>query len=690
MTSGIAQEDSRLSSLVVDDDDDDDAEERLNILVVVFDIILCSLRYEEGQDDEVGRDVRTARNLSRGRAMSICFLDMATTTPSEFMAFAKDMGLERLPPITDPSPSSNLTGLAVLNNICHLIEHLHALKVENNRLRAHLDLVNDVDRFLSRTGESEGKPLLHSTLSIPGDEKFPRRSWKVRKFSSNSFSISSKDRAGRSLVISIRWNSSSGLDHHDESTSFLPTDDLSPGQSNWHNWSKVRHALHFSLRRKKSPDSLSVSHGERSIPAISISVESDEEKHAKTKKSTNNANLSPVSDYHRRVFHGEDTDRDDESIRSDDKRGIYAQHDSTYLSASATLINDEDASFARKQSKIGREVRFNSLLRLSRKAKHRSVLRLSLIEFALAPVSIHHEQINFHPPATFLLHSTDVSTGPAFLDLLAHYRHKLRSKLDTVKKQFSEQIPSPRFHGSTFEEIGRVLRCSSVLKHSPLGSGLNHALLSAKLAPAMTKSYQQKMRDWQRLQKSDFLVNYRRQSISPEIRRASLASVHLSAPLDLPVLLSPILSPQQRSLIVHQWREIMAEELVLRRKQDFLQERLLHLKQLENNLKELKTRIFSSNGEESFLRHRSLSSSERDAPRRSRSLQTVVSMPASWTLAVQSAAYSDVLDGTSLKSSERALLFHQHFFQQLKHLRDDREQFEESLSSDLRRSSPCA
>ena len=38
-------------------------------------------------------------------------------------------------------------------------------------------------------------------------------------------------------------------------------------------------------------------------------------------------------------------------------------------------------------------------------------------------------------------------------------------------------------------------------------------------------------------------------------------------------------------------------------------------------------------------------------PQRCRSLQTLISMPASWILAVQSAAYSDVLDGTSNKTT---------------------------------------
>lgn len=38
-----------------------------------------------------------------------------------------------------------------------------------------------------------------------------------------------------------------------------------------------------------------------------------------------------------------------------------------------------------------------------------------------------------------------------------------------------------------------------------IGSGLNRAILTAQIAPALTKSYQQKMREWEIMQKSQFL-----------------------------------------------------------------------------------------------------------------------------------------------------------------------------------------
>lgn len=206
----------------------------------------------------------------------------------------------------------------------------------------------------------------------------------------------------------------------------------------------------------------------------------------KKKKITTSTNLSPLDDYHRRPCHADETDQDEESIRSEDKRNIYAQHDSTYsssheranLSASTTLINDDESSaFTRKQSKIGRhsrgELTVCELVAWTRNAmqvsaccfppvrhKHRSVLLLSVIEF----------------PRRSCLHTTSRSTfltrrpfpPPPPLNrchriLLAHYRHKIRSKLDTVKKQFSDQMPLSRQHGSTFEEIGRETEMSKHL-----------------------------------------------------------------------------------------------------------------------------------------------------------------------------------------------------------------------------------
>lgn len=232
----------------------------------------------------------------------------------------------------------------------------------------------------------------------------------------------------------------------------------------------------------------------------------------------------------------------------------------------------------------------------------------------------------------------------------------------------------------------------------------------------MTKSYQQKMREWHTMQKSNFLVDYRRQSITSKTdpnddsRRPSVISTiressneprsSTSEASDLhnqtnTVSLSPTLSPNQRSLLVHQWREIMSEEIYLRYYSEYLQNKIQQIKRLETDLKSLKTSIFYPNNQDRLVKHHSITSFEQCnqnirlqykqlyIPQRSHSFQSLISMPHSWILAVQSAAYSDILDGTSIKSTERAVLFNKNFFHQLKHIRDDRQQFEQDMVKDL-------
>lgn len=272
--------------------------------------------------------------------------------------------------------------------------------------------------------------------------------------------------------------------------------------------------------------------------------------------------------------------------------------------------------------------------------------------------------------------------------------------------------------------------------HCPSGSGLNHALLTAQLAPALTKSYQEKMRQWENMQRSHFLgkinwyffswwsiqqtvdlsVNYRRQSITPkndstyESRKTSIVTVINSPTTDLnlapttdetspdtideikdPILikprlpLSPILSPHQRSLILHQWREIMSEEVSLRHYHHYLEKQQLLFEELERNLKMLKSNIFCTHHRQYSFRTQSCSQLDHlehhssDFQARSRSLQSLNAMPASWVLAVQSAAYSDILDGTSGKTSKRAVLFNKAFFDQLEHFKQDRRKFQDDF-----------
>lgn len=243
-------------------------------------------------------------------------------------------------------------------------------------------------------------------------------------------------------------------------------------------------------------------------------------------------------------------------------------------------------------------------------------------------------------------------------------------------------------------------------------TGQNHAFLSAQLAPAMTKSYQQKMRQWQTIQKSHFLVNYRRQSLIPRIESnidsgdTSITRTNNEISPDVPVPsldqslsevktddvpLSPILSPHQRSLIVHQWREIMSEEIALRIYGEYLEKKLQEIKRLQTDLKSLKRRIFCTNNQDYLLKHRSMTSIDQldqdfleqhrqtSLPQRSLSYQSLICMPASWILAIQSATYSDILDGTSKKTTDRAIIFDKQFFHQLNHFKNDRTNFEEHM-----------
>ena len=139
------------------------------------------------------------------------------------------------------------------------------------------------------------------------------------------------------------------LNHHEDSSSMMHIESDAtdsnvgfPNSPSWNNWSKVRHALKFSLRRKVEPPISSIG----PIPAISISVESDddhlqENKNQKKKKKiiNNNQHLT-----------GDDTDHDDESIELHQKR----YHGGNLLSNENSLPVEDEQLLTRKQSKIGR------------------------------------------------------------------------------------------------------------------------------------------------------------------------------------------------------------------------------------------------------------------------------------------------------------------------------------------------
>ncbi|UJR26770.1 hypothetical protein I4U23_008084 [Adineta vaga] len=579
------------------------------------------------------------------------------TTPNEFLQFAKEMGVGRIQStpiqslLTNNNQSTASTGLCVLNNLCYLIEQIHRLKAENDRLRAHLELDEQINkfrqRFISKDNFEEKQIILPST-NISNDEK--------SKTLSPTNSLKRKQIKLIQELKSIHYNN-----HQEDSppppppSSILPTDhDQSEliENNSASPWNKVRHAFRFSLRRKHdNTTSPPLSRLDRQIPTINISIESDDDPSKDHKRLKKKKKRITTTNDNQAAFIGEDSDQDDEStqvVRAYHRRRLYGndtatsssteRHEASSITLRSNTSNvDDETLLTRKQSKIAR------------------------------------------------------------------YRRKIRSKLDTVRRQFSDQSSSTsiRFfhnsHGTTLDEIG---------------SGLNHTLLTAQLAPALTKSYQQKMREWELMQKSNFLVSYRRQSIVPKpdvnsnSRKPSLVplvnatctdDIISSVTTDLHSLLieesdlelqpslitlGPILSPNQRSLIVHQWREIMSEEIALRYCQEYLQKKTVLLKELETNLKILKTSIFCtniSNKSQSMINICKDPSKETLSylPQRCRSLQTLISMPASWILAVQSAAYSDVLDGTSMKTTERAILFNKHFFDQLERFKRNRQKFEQ-------------
>jgi len=125
---------------------------------------------------------------------------MTTTTSNEFLQFAKEMGLEQIKSTSLPNNNNNnndngytSTGLSVLNNLCHLIEQIHTLKAENDRLRAHLELVNHVEKFLSKTDDKKG---IHGYDEEKSSTLSPSDSLKIKKYGSPTVSISSKERQG--------------------------------------------------------------------------------------------------------------------------------------------------------------------------------------------------------------------------------------------------------------------------------------------------------------------------------------------------------------------------------------------------------------------------------------------------------------------------------------------------------------
>ncbi|CAF1091343.1 unnamed protein product [Didymodactylos carnosus] len=307
---------------------------------------------------------------------------------------------------------------------------------------------------------------------------------------------------------------------------------------------------------------------------------------------------------------------------------------------------------------------------------------------------------------------------------IVRYGRKLKSKLDHVKKQF-ETSGGQRRNMTSFDD----------------NDTLYHQELKSKLAPALTKEYRKKMQEWQTMQKMNFLVSYRRQStgkFDSKSHSRTQTSEEVSEETDglirrtpsrqsLPHLIAdnvdvdlnyinikndfhddgvneilfdkPLLSPIQRTQMVHQWRTIMNEEITLRHYLECIENKTICLKLLERKLKLLKTTIFCTNNEsdddgQSMItandRYRLKSNSHEqlieantckdDKIQRSRSLETSETVPTLWVLALRSAAYSDILDGTS---NTRPLMRNMDFFQQLSKIQEERKLFGENLINDI-------
>lgn len=144
------------------------------------------------------------------------------TTPNEFLEFANEMGLGRIKP-TESSSSALMsnnnnnnnncttTGLSVLNNLCRLIEQIHELKSENNRLRAHIELVDHVQQFQQRLllkhHHDNNKKIkdasILSSVSMHDEEKSdtlsPTNSLKVKS------SLSNRERKGKVLFFFLHY-----------------------------------------------------------------------------------------------------------------------------------------------------------------------------------------------------------------------------------------------------------------------------------------------------------------------------------------------------------------------------------------------------------------------------------------------------------------------------------------------------
>ncbi|CAF1058870.1 unnamed protein product, partial [Didymodactylos carnosus] len=626
-----------------------------------------------------------------------------------------------------PNGSTTISsGLCVLNNLCRLIEQIQTLRTENEHLRSRIEIIDNIHKFQRMSEQlnletenilsTKRKITLRASLKEENTIDGVGGSRKKLKFirdklrsnddnilseitnqSNNNNNNNNMLKAPTVRVGSIkRQNTNQNNDHHHstsivvdpitvKTTSNLYIDEVTDESGSvhstfrvkpqWNNWNKVRHVFRVyteTLRRK------------RSITEIASSPTTNKIMNSNMYGSIKKENLIVP----RIVCSSFESDDENNPRNHDINDNIHVLHREEDVEKKFTrekMMSTDTANSSSTDRQDSVETRYDTQEDLTR--------------------SLDRKQSK-----------------------IARYGRKIKSKLDNVKKQF-EISGGQRRNFTSFEE----------------NNTLHNQELKITLAPALTKEYRKKMQEWEAMQKMNFLVNYRRQSTGkidakPNSRKQSsektteginniirqTSSHHTLSHLIVntpdvemnyingendftnhvdggndALFDKPLLSPNQRTQMVHQWRTIMNEEITLRHYLECIENKMTCLKLLERELKSLKTTIFCTNNESdedekspttgtnnthriklnSFEQLNRLNTcQDKDKIQRSRSLETLETVSTLWVLAVRSAAYSDILDGTS---GTRPLIRNMDFFRQLDKIQAGRKLFGESLINDI-------
>lgn len=147
---------------------------------------------------------------------------------------------------------------------------------------------------------------------------------------------------------------------------------------NRNNWSKVRNALKFTLRRKHTLSSNpTITNIERQIPIISISVESDDDILHESRSGSKKKKIQTTSSasHSRQILTGDDTDQEDESMQfvntchkrkpwsndTTNSSSVERQEAICPNSPVSNSNNDDELLLTRKPSKIGKYIKINFL-----------------------------------------------------------------------------------------------------------------------------------------------------------------------------------------------------------------------------------------------------------------------------------------------------------------------------------------